>query len=314
MKAMDVHCHFLPQEYVEALKRYGRISEDGFPCPQWSEEMQLEYMEKAQIAHAVLTISSPHPYFGDGAYSAQLCRMLNESAAALARKYPGMFSYAAVLPLPDVERALAEARFAIEQGGACGIKLSSQAAGLYPGDERMEPLLEYLNERHAVLIFHPTRPQAVPEGCFTSGPLLLLEFINDTTRAVVDLIAKGTLEKYGNLRVVVPHCGSFLPNIMDRLEGITRLLAAKGIGKPVDVRKSLQSLYFDVAGDALPRGIQILRTMADDDHILFGGDFPYTPISMIADKIEQMDGDHSLDGIREKLYWKNAQSLFDIRI
>ena len=108
-----------------------------------------------------------------------------------------MFSYAAVLPLPDVERALAEARFAIEQGGACGIKLSSQAAGLYPGDERMEPLLEYLNERHAVLIFHPTRPQAVPEGCFTSGPLPLLEFINDTTRAVVDLIAKGTLEKYG---------------------------------------------------------------------------------------------------------------------
>ena len=80
------------------------------------------------------------------------------------------------------------------------------------------------------------------------------------------------------------------------------------------MRKSLQSLYFDVAGDALPRGIQILRTMADDDHILFGGDFPYTPISMIADKIEQMDGDHSLDGIREKLYWKNAQSLFDIRI
>ena len=161
MKAMDVHCHFLPQEYVEALKRYGRISEDGFPCPQWSEEMQLEYMEKAQIAHAVLTISSPHPYFGDGAYSAQLCRMLNESAAALARKYPGMFSYAAVLPLPDVERALAEARFAIEQGGACGIKLSSQAAGLYPGDERMEPLLEYLNERHAVLIFHPTSVQFI---------------------------------------------------------------------------------------------------------------------------------------------------------
>ena len=185
---------------------------------------------------------------------------------------------------------------------------------LYPGDERMEPLLEYLNETACGADLSSDQAAGGAGGGFTSGPLPLLEFINDTTRAVVDLIAKGTLEKYGNLRVVVPHCGSFLPNIMDRLEGITRLLAAKGIGKPVDVRKSLQSLYFDVAGDALPRGIQILRTMADDDHILFGGDFPYTPISMIADKIEQMDGDHSLDGIREKLYWKNAQSLFDIRI
>ena len=176
----------------------------------------------------------------------------------------------------------------------------------------MEPLLEYLNERRTVMILHPTRPSAVPEGCFTSGPLPLLEFINDTTRAVVDMIAKGTLEKYSNLRVVVPHCGSFLPNIIDRLTGITQLLAAKGIGKPVDVEKSLESLYFDAAGVALPRGIRILRTLADEDHVMFGGDFPYTPISMVADNKRGMDEEPYLDDIREKLYWKNAQALFGI--
>ena len=312
MKVIDTHCHFLTGEYVEALKRYDRINDDGFPCPDWNMDMQMEYMEKAQIRHAVLSVSSPHPHFGDDGVSAELCRMINESAEAIVRKYPDQFSYAAVLPLPNVDMALEEAKHALEQGGACAVKLASKANGLYPGDERMEPLLEYLNERRTVMILHPTRPSAVPEGCFTSGPLPLLEFINDTTRAVVDMIAKGTLEKYSNLRVVVPHCGSFLPNIIDRLTGITQLLAAKGIGKPVDVEKSLESLYFDAAGVALPRGIRILRTLADEDHVMFGGDFPYTPISMVADNKRGMDEEPYLDDIREKLYWKNAQALFGI--
>ena len=310
MRAIDVHCHFLPEEYTEALRKYGRINDDGFPCPEWNINMQLEYMEKAQISHAVLSISSPHPWFGDAVECAELCRIINESAGVLCRKYPELFSWAALLPLPDAELSLKEAKYALEEGGACAVKFPSQAAGVYPGDERLEPLMEYLNERRAVIILHPTRPAAVPEGCFTSGPLPLLEFINDTTRAVVNLIAAGALEKYEGIRVVVPHCGSFLPNIIDRLEGITGLLASKGIGKPVNVRKSLASLYFDTAGDALPRGIQILRTMADEDHILFGGDFPYTPIPMIAEKKRRMDGDPGLDGIRENLYRKNAERLF----
>ena len=65
MKVIDTHCHFLTKEYVEALKRYDRINDDGFPCPDWNMDMQMEYMEKAQIRHAVLSVSSPHPHFGD---------------------------------------------------------------------------------------------------------------------------------------------------------------------------------------------------------------------------------------------------------
>ncbi|MEI3339964.1 MAG: hypothetical protein V8R80_08490 [Eubacterium sp.] len=102
--------------------------------------------------------------------------------------------------------------------------------------------MEYINEKKSVIIIHPSKPQAVPEGCFTSEPLPLLEFINDTTRAVINLLANGTPEKYPNVKVLVPHCGSFLPNIIDRLSGITRLFEQKEIGKAVDVQKGLSSL------------------------------------------------------------------------
>ena len=63
----------------------------------------------------------------------------------------------------------------------------------------------------------------------------------------------------------------------------------------------------------VPRGIRILRTLADEDHVMFGGDFPYTPISMVADNKRGMDEEPYLDDIREKLYWKNAQALFGIK-
>lgn len=312
MKIIDAHCHFLTDDYVNALKKYDRINEDGFPIPQWNLEMQFAYMEAVGIDHAVLSLSTPHPYFGDDGFARVLNRSINEEAAALKRTYPEKFSFAATLPLPDVQGAVTEAKYAIEQLGACGVKLASQSNGMYLGDDRLNPLMEYLNEKKSVIIIHPSKPQAVPEGCFTSGPLPLLEFINDTTRAVINLLANGTLEQYPNVKVLVPHCGSFLPNIIDRLTGITKLLEQKGVGKAVNVQNGLQSLYFDIAGDAFPRGIAILRTLTSDDHILFGGDFPYTPIPAIVAKQKDMMAYEPIAESLEMIAYKNAEQLFHL--
>ncbi len=309
---IDAHCHYLTERYVEALKKYGRIDEDGFPVPAWSLETQLQYMETCGIGHALLSLSTPHQNFGDDGFSAELSRSINEEAADLCKKYPEKFSFAACLPLPNVELAVEELQFGFDRLGAKAVKLPSQANGLYLGDERLKPLMAELERRRGVMLIHPSKPPVAPAGCFTSGPLPLLEFINDTTRAVVNLIASGTLEEFPHVRVIVPHCGSFLPNIIDRLAGITRLLASKGVGRPVDVEAGLGSLYFDVAGDIYPRGLLILRTLAADDHLLFGGDFPYTPVSMIAQKVQALEADESLAGCREKLFAENAIGLLGI--
>lgn len=314
MKLIDAHCHFLPDIYVKALKKYDRINEDGFPIPDWSYDMQMEYMEKAGISHAVLSLSTPHPYFGDDSFSAQLCRAINEFAADIGKKAPEKFSFAACLPLPNVELAIQEAAYSLHTLGACGVKLASQSQGLYLGDPALDPLMEYLDQEKTTVIIHPSKPQAVPEGCFTSKPLPLLEFITDTTRAVINLIANGTLERYPNVKVLVPHCGSFLPNLIDRLTGITSLFAQKGLGRQVHVEKSLPSLYFDIAGDAFPRGIAILSTLADEDHILFGGDFPYTPAPMICSKIRDMEQCASISSCLDKIACKNAEKLFGLSL
>ena len=78
MKVIDTHCHFLTKAYVDALVRYDRINEDGCPIPDWNPQMQLEYREKAGIEHAVLSLSTPHPHFGEDAFSRDLNRSINE--------------------------------------------------------------------------------------------------------------------------------------------------------------------------------------------------------------------------------------------
>lgn len=139
----------------------------------------------------------------------------------------------------------------------------------------------------------------------------LFQMLNEK-RAVVNLINSGTLERYPNVKIIVPRCGSFLPNIIDRLTGITKVLAAKGIGRPVEVETSMKSLYFDLAGDVLPAGIRILRTLADEDHILFGGDFPYTPCEMITGKVNRLMQCEEIKDILPKVMYQNAEKLFNL--
>ena len=138
---VDMHCHMIPASYLEAVKAHGMEMDEGFPIPSWDAAAHLALMDEAGIRTSVLTMPAPQPYFGDAAESAAVCRTFNEEAAAL--------------PLPDVGKALEEARYALEVLGADGVKLATNSYGQYLGDEALDPLMAYLNERKAVIITHP---------------------------------------------------------------------------------------------------------------------------------------------------------------
>ena len=157
---IDIHSHMIPESYLSAVKAHGMEMDEGFPIPSWSAEGLLEFMDAAGIQTSVLTMPAPQPFFGDGAESAAICRKFNKEAAALKALYPKRFLFCAALPLPDVDRAIEEAKYALEVLGADGIKLASNSYGQYLGDPELEPLMAYLNSRNAVIITHPHKPSA----------------------------------------------------------------------------------------------------------------------------------------------------------
>ena len=189
MAQTDVHCHMIPDSYMEVVKAHGMEMDEGFPIPSWSIGEHLGFMDEAGIRTAVLTMPAPQPYFGDGVESAAVCRRFNEEAAALKALHPGRFLFCAALPLPDVDRALEEAEYALEVLGADGVKLASNSDGQYLGDPELDPLMAYLNGRKAVIITHPHKPSAVNEKLIAAIPLASYEYL---ARLYFDLAGAAT--------------------------------------------------------------------------------------------------------------------------
>ena len=271
-------------------------------------------MDEAGIQTAVLTMPAPQPWFGDGAESAAICRKFNEEAAALKAQYPGRFLFCAALPLPDVDAAIAEAKYALEVLGADGVKLATNAYGQYLGDAELEPLMAYLNSRKAVIITHPNKPSAVNDKLISTVPLASYEYLAETTRAVLNMVAHNVLVRYPELKVVVPHCGSFLPNALPRFKGLLPVMIQQGYMQPVDVDANISRLYFDLAGAATDEAIASLLTITEPAHILYGSDYPYVAASALIGAKKTLEGRLAAHGLNlEDVLSCNAKQLFNIQ-
>jgi len=314
VSCIDVHTHALPATYRAALSELGvsTFEEDGFPEPSWSEDDHVAFAEASQ-SFQILSISSPHLHKGDDAASARLCRNVNLELAAISARHPDAFGFAALLPLPAVGETIEEIAFGLDELGALSVKVPSNAYGVYFGDPTLDPVLEALDRRSAIVHIHPCAPQAIPTGVFTDGPRPLFEFLADTTRLVVNLITHRVPERFCHIRWIVPHAGSFLPEIAHRLMGVSQILSRQDLMEPADVQGSLASLYFDIAGNALPVMYPALLKVADPSHILYGSDYPYTPSHMISSARQDLERHFDATGDdAQAIFFGNAARLFGL--
>ncbi len=311
---IDMHCHMIPESYLKAIKAHGMEMDEKYPIPSWNADAHLQFMDEAGIQTAVLTMPAPQPYFGNAAESAAICRRFNEEAAALKSRHPGRFLFCAALPLPDVEAAIAEAKYALEVLGADGVKLATNSYGQYLGDEALEPLMAYLNSRQAVIITHPHKPSAVNDALISAVPLASYEYLAETTRAILNMVAHDVLVRYPDLKVVVPHCGSLLPNALPRFKGLMPVMVAQGYMKPVNVEANLSRLYFDLAGAATDEAIESLLTLTEPSHILYGSDYPYVAAPALLGAKKALEArllTHGLDP--HSIFADNAARLFGMK-
>lgn len=303
--AIDVHAHFLPERYRQALVVAGHEEPDGFHAiPEWSPVDHLALMDRLGIGTALLSVSSPGVHLGGGVSTVDLARTVNEEGHRAVVDHPGRFGLLASLPLPDVDAALVELAHAADHLDADGFVLLTNVAGTYVGDPAWDPVLAELDRRGARVLLHPTSP-ACWEATSLGRPRPMLEFLFDTTRAVVDLVLSGALARYPNVRVIIPHAGAVLPLVADRIAAFGRRLAPD-----VDVHAALRSLHFDLAGYPLPRQLPVLRTIADPAHLHYGSDWPFTPDVAVEAAIGRLrdEGDliEALRANTERLFPRSA--------
>lgn len=305
---VDMHVHYLPQAYREALLNCGEENPDGSPTPQWDPDAHLEVMKYLDISTSMLSISSPHINFGDEKAAKILARRVNEYGSELVKMYPDKFGLLASLPLPNVDYSIKEIQYAMDILHADGFTLPTNTQGVYLGNPCLDPIFEELNRRKSVVVLHPNKPSSVPKNVAEDLPIPLMEFFFDTTRTVINMILKGTLRRFPDIKFVIPHAGAFLSILADRIALVFEMLVPEN---KIDVYAELKGLYYDVAGICLPRQLANLLQIVDINHLFYGSDYPYTPKDLcivLADALDETDLLTAEQ--RHAIYYDNALKLF----
>ena len=221
--------------------------------------------------------------------------------------------FCAALPLPDVDAAIEEARYALDTLKADGIKLATNAFGQYLGAPELDTLFSFLNERKAVVILHPHRPEPVNRQVMQQTPLAMQEYLSETTRAVANMISRNVLARYNNIKVVVPHCGAYLPLMVPRMKSLTPVMQANNLVGDIDWEKNLAALYYDLAGAHSPEVIRMLLTITTPDHLFYGSDYPYVAPQVLTQSLARMKqyltDEPDLAPYKEMILHKNAEWL-----
>jgi len=308
---IDVHSHIITPEFLSALDAEGRLMDEGFPLPKYDVGAHLKWMDEAGVQTSVLTLAAPQPV------SAKVVRSTNEAAAELKQKHPGRFLFCAALPLPDVDAAIRETIYALDTLKADGIKLATNANGQYLGVPELDTLFAVLNERKAVVILHPHRPEPVNRQVMKQTPLAMQEYLSETTRAVSNMINRNVLARYNKIKVVVPHCGAYLPLAVLRMKSLTPVMQANKMVGEIDYEANLKALYYDLAGAHSPEVIHMLLSITSPEHLLYGSDYPYVAPQVLTQSLGRMRQYLStvtdLAPYQEMILWKNAHRLFQIK-
>jgi predicted TIM-barrel fold metal-dependent hydrolase len=279
---IDVHQHYVTRELIAELDCVGVRSVGGQPLAPWNPADSLAAMDRHDIAAALLSV--PVPLTFDAAMARRAARSLNDAGARAVADAPDRFGLLATLPLPDVDGALAELAYALDELHADGVLLLTNYAGVYLGDPRLEPVFAELDHRRATVLVHPTAAGSPVPALEPS----LLEFVFDTTRAVANLVVSGTLQRHPNVRLILAHAGGTVPYLHDRILDRAPILARVRQPPPptseelvrmmadglADSRRQLQSLFYDITLAANDTVLGCLRDLVHSTQILLGTDYP----------------------------------------
>jgi len=310
-KRIDVHHHILPPNFVSALNSLSIPWTGGPEVPSWSLQQAHDMMGAMGIDAAVASPSPGVYWGGDTGFAVKLARETNEFVADVVRDDPEHFGGFATIPLPDVDASLEEVEYAYDTLGLDGVVLYTSQGDRYLGDRSYDPFFEELDRRKAIVFIHPT---TIPPGADATGltiPFGVAEFTFDTTRAVMNMLYSGTLERYPSIRYIVSHAGGTIPYLAWRIAGASYLPELRDRAPKTDGLALLQKLYYDTALSTSEFVFGALKEFVPMSQVLFGSDFPYIGPAVLQAERYGLENSKVLDdAARAAIDRGNALTLF----
>jgi len=308
-RRIDVHFHAIPRFYADMVYAAGSGPAIG-RYPEWSPELALEVMDRFDIATALTSLAQPGVQFCAPDQAKVLARRCNDYAAELNARWPKRFGAFGTISMWDVRDAVDEVAYCLDTLKFSGVSLFASYNGKFLGDPAFNPVMDALNERDGVVFVHPgTHP--TNKQIELPWPAFMMEYLFDTTRAVVNLVFGGALERYPRIKFILPHAGGLVPYFSWRLSVSPMIDKRLKQMSPEHVLGLLRRFWYD---NALSPGAQTwgcLENVASPDRIVFGTDWPFANTRVTAEAMKTYE---ALDAVppaqRSAIDRGNALRLF----
>jgi predicted TIM-barrel fold metal-dependent hydrolase len=307
-RRIDVHFHLIPPFYSEAVYAAGRGPAIG-KYPDWTPQLALDLMDACGIEVALTSLAQPGVGFGSEADAQAMARRCNDYAADLAARWPRRFGAFATVPMATTQGALDEITCALDVLKFDGVSLFASYGEHFLGDARFDPVLALLNARDAVVFVHPgLHPSS--KGLALPWPAFMMEYLFDTTRAVVNLIFSGAIARFPRVQFILPHAGGLAPYFAWRLSVSPMIDKRLPQLSREQVNAGLRHFWYDNALSPGEQTFGSLDHVAAPERIVFGTDFPFANPRVIAEMIRTHESGFLTDARRAEIDRTNALALF----
>ena len=278
---VDIHAHYFPRAYNDLLVRIGGRSLPEAARPITARPMRnhdlseiperLAQMDDAGVRMQVLSPAASPPYAETEADAVEAARLINDTYAELAQRYPGRFSAVVSLPLPHIDAALREMERGLDRLGMLGVSMTCSCFDRSTAEAEFEPLYAEMNRRGTVLNYHPIQngicSPMINDYKFTVSVGASLE----DTAIVLHLIARRVPERYPRIKYVVPHLGGMIPMQLQRLDNQVPRVHPD---LPEPPSATARRFYYDTVGHGSQAALLCAWKAFGADHLVAGSDYP----------------------------------------
>jgi len=325
---IDIHAHYYPEAFLalvgEHAAAYGieyRMVEGR--GPQFKQgplmtgpvgrkfvdlDARLEAMDAQGVAAHALSLSQPMMYWARPDLAQRLTEAFNDAIAAAHQRQPQRFYGLATLPMHVPDAAVREVERAARLPGVRGFYMSTRVNEKEVSDPSLWPVYERIEALGLPLFLHPVH--VIGDERLAAHYLAnLLGNPFESAIAAAHFIFGGILDRFPQLKIVLPHSGGAFPWLVWRLQ--------RGWVVREDLKKIkqgpeayLRRFWYDTVGYS-DHVIDYLARVIGADRIMMGSDYCF-PIACEQPAREVTSHPRLSDAEKKAILEGNARALLGL--
>lgn len=322
---IDVHAHYYPEAYTEALADMGLRHCRGMG-QSGDLSSRLKAMDDTHTDCQILSSAALDTQLPDVANAVLGARMINDLYAETGVKTHGRMKAFGWVPLPFVDEAIAEMGRCLDDLGFAGICFPTLFHDRPLDDAAFTPFWTEMNRRKAKAYVHPVGSHSMcHHGMREYGLHTAIGSMAQIQMAAQRLVYSGLSSRFPDIEFIFAVCGGNLPYSWERIRrnlvrGLTMSATAAVGGNffnwikdtPItldDPMKPFRRFWYDTSVQDLPEAMLLVKKSYGTDRLLLGSDEIFASLVEI---VEYIDQNQYLDADEKRMILdENAQNLFN---